>query len=97
MTLLIFASWVARITGVSHGARLLNWKCYSSAMAPALQAQNPEFKPQSHKKKRSIVETWFLFIIWLIPLKHVYWWENAARLWSNLTLDAKDTDSRSSK
>jgi hypothetical protein len=30
----------------------MNWKCGSSSRVPALQVQNPEFKPQSHQKKR---------------------------------------------
>jgi hypothetical protein len=29
----------------------MDWKCASSNRAPALQAQRPEFKPQSHKNK----------------------------------------------
>jgi hypothetical protein len=29
-----------------------NWKCGSSGRMPALQAQSPEFKPQSHKRKK---------------------------------------------
>jgi hypothetical protein len=30
----------------------VDWKCGSSGKAPVLQAQSPEFKPQSHKKKK---------------------------------------------
>jgi hypothetical protein len=31
--------------------RKTDWRCGSSHRAPALQVQNPEFKPQSHRKK----------------------------------------------
>jgi hypothetical protein len=30
----------------------MDWRCGSSGTAFALQAQNPESKPQSHKKKK---------------------------------------------
>jgi hypothetical protein len=30
----------------------MNWRCGSSGRVPALQAQNPEFKPESPKKKK---------------------------------------------
>jgi hypothetical protein len=30
----------------------MDWRCGSSDRIPALQAQSPEFKPQSHQKKR---------------------------------------------
>jgi hypothetical protein len=28
------------------------WRCGSSSRVPALQVQNPEFKPQSHQKQK---------------------------------------------
>jgi hypothetical protein len=30
----------------------MNWRCGASSRTPAFQAQSPEFKPQSHKKKK---------------------------------------------
>jgi hypothetical protein len=30
----------------------MDWRCDSSSRALALQTQNPEFKPQSHKKEK---------------------------------------------
>jgi hypothetical protein len=30
----------------------MDWRCGSSTRAPALQVQNPEFKPQSHQKEK---------------------------------------------
>jgi hypothetical protein len=30
----------------------MDWRCGSSRIAPALQALNPDFKPQSHQKKK---------------------------------------------
>jgi hypothetical protein len=31
------------------------WRWGSSGKTPALQAQSPEFKPQSHQKKKKII------------------------------------------
>jgi hypothetical protein len=30
----------------------MDWRCGSSHRVPALQVQSPEFKPQSHQKKK---------------------------------------------
>jgi hypothetical protein len=30
----------------------MDWKCGSSSRVPTLQMQSPEFKPQSHQKKK---------------------------------------------
>jgi hypothetical protein len=41
----------------------MNWRCGSSGTTTALQAQSPEFKPQSHQKKKnklSIIKSIFL-------------------------------------
>jgi hypothetical protein len=31
----------------------MDWRCGSSSREPALQAQSPQFKPQSHQKERA--------------------------------------------
>jgi hypothetical protein len=38
----------------------MNWRCGSSNRVPALQVQSPDFKPQSHqkKKKKELLMTW---------------------------------------
>jgi hypothetical protein len=33
----------------------MEWRYGSSGRVPVLQAQSPEFKPQSHKKKKKII------------------------------------------
>jgi hypothetical protein len=35
----------------------MDWRCGSGGSVPALQAQNPEFKPQSHQKKKKKIKT----------------------------------------
>jgi hypothetical protein len=34
--------------------RKMDWRCGTSDRAPALQAQNPEFKIQSHQKEKKL-------------------------------------------
>jgi hypothetical protein len=34
----------------------MDWRCSSSGRTPALQAQSPEFKPQSYYKEKKIAE-----------------------------------------
>jgi hypothetical protein len=30
----------------------MDWRCGSSCREPSMEAQSPEFKPQSHQKKK---------------------------------------------
>jgi hypothetical protein len=60
----------------------MGWRCGSSSRAPALQAQNPEFKSQSHQKKKKENTIRVIEIMqqkgrlssnYLLPLKSLEW------------------------
>jgi hypothetical protein len=78
--LLISATWVARITGVSQG-----WRCGSCGRAPTLYAQSHEFKSQTTKINRTQHK----------PLTQVWATRCPAQLTFN-KIDAQDTNISSS-